>query len=543
MKLKKIISLGLLVVMTMSALAACGKTENSESQSQVSAEVSSTSTESQKTTESQESTAASEEASNAVTFPLKETMTFTGFSQMNSTYKLSESPVLQKTLEDANLAFELIEVTNAEVKEKGNLLMASGEYPDMLLKGNLSCDTLGMEEGILIPLEDLIREHAPNLTAVLDERGEAAWKELQAADGHIYSMPRITNPAIKDSGVLWINKRWLDNLGLQEPHSFEELYKVLKAFKEQDANGNGDPNDEIPLTWYDKGIQNFLYWSEYANICNVYIAEMDGQHVFFPATEEYRDQFLAYYAKCYEEGLLDPLCFTQTLDQMKATGASGDVYGVFNMSRAAAVTGNDNERWADYVALELTDCVLPLTSGLAKNGLAITDKCENPEVLVAWADYFYSEEGSIVSQIGIEGVNHIVHEDGTWSYINLDTMPQASFAIHGACPAPTLVGDVSLREKADPMTPTLYASIAKEELYDAYGEVVPFVIYTEEENKRIGDIQADVKSLVTTYRAEVITGIKSLDDTWDEYCATLESMGAKEYEKIYQEAFARTYQK
>ena len=46
----------------------------------------------------------------------------------------------------------------------------------------------------------------------------------------------------------WINKRWMDNLGLQEPKSLDELYEVLKAFKEEDANGNGDPNDEIPLT-------------------------------------------------------------------------------------------------------------------------------------------------------------------------------------------------------------------------------------------------------------------------------------------------------
>jgi len=541
MKLKKLISLGLLVVMTMSTLAACGKTENSESQSQVSAEVSSTSTESQKTTESQESTAASEEASNAVTFPLKETMTFTGFSQMNKTYKVSESPALQKVLEDANMVFELIEVPNTEVKEKGNLLMASGEYPDMLFKSNLKCDQLGMEEGILIPLEDLIREHAPNLTALLDEKGETAWKALQAADGHIYSMPQISNPAIVDSAILWINKSWLDNLGLQEPHSFEELYNVMKDFKEKDANGNGDPNDEIPLTWYDKGIQCFLYFSEYAKIHNIYMAEMDGQHVFYPATEEYRDQFLAYYAKCYEEGILDPLCFTQTVDQMNATGASGDVYGVILTNRPANVVGQD--RWADYVPLELTDCVLPLTSGLTKNGLAITDKCKNPEVLVAWADYFYSEEGAILSTLGLEGVNHIMHEDGTWSFINLDSMPQAAFAIQGSCAAPVLIGDINMREKADPMTSTLYATIEKEELYRAYGEVVPTVIYTEEETKRIKDIQADIKPLMTTYRAEVITGIKSLDDTWDEYCATLEAMGAKEYEKIYQEAFARTYQK
>ena len=32
------------------------------------------------------------------------------------------------------------------------------------------------------------------------------------------------------------------------PTTTEELREVLRAFKEQDANGNGDPNDEIPLS-------------------------------------------------------------------------------------------------------------------------------------------------------------------------------------------------------------------------------------------------------------------------------------------------------
>ena len=41
----------------------------------------------------------------------------------------------------------------------------------------------------------------------------------------------------------WINQTWLDNLGLEMPTTPEELYTVLKAFKEQDANGNGDPGD------------------------------------------------------------------------------------------------------------------------------------------------------------------------------------------------------------------------------------------------------------------------------------------------------------
>ena len=44
-----------------------------------------------------------------------------------------------------------------------------------------------------------------------------------------------------------INQGWLDNLGLDTPSTIDELKKVLIAFRDNDANGNGDPNDELPF--------------------------------------------------------------------------------------------------------------------------------------------------------------------------------------------------------------------------------------------------------------------------------------------------------
>ena len=61
----------------------------------------------------------------------------------------------------------------------------------------------------------------------------------------------------------YIRKTWLDALGLEIPTTVEEYHNVLKAFKEQDANGNGDPNDEIPYSCRNKGdsIWNATYGS------------------------------------------------------------------------------------------------------------------------------------------------------------------------------------------------------------------------------------------------------------------------------------------
>lgn len=44
----------------------------------------------------------------------------------------------------------------------------------------------------------------------------------------------------------YINTKWLENLGLEMPTTLEEPHSVLVAFKEQDANGNGDPTTKSP---------------------------------------------------------------------------------------------------------------------------------------------------------------------------------------------------------------------------------------------------------------------------------------------------------
>ena len=49
----------------------------------------------------------------------------------------------------------------------------------------------------------------------------------------------------------------LDHLGLDMPTTTDEFVEVLRAFKDNDANGNGNPNDEIPLAF------KFTDWGAY----------------------------------------------------------------------------------------------------------------------------------------------------------------------------------------------------------------------------------------------------------------------------------------
>ena len=70
-------------------------------------------------------------------------------------------------------------------------------------------------------------------------------------------------------------------LGLSEPKNLDEFHEVLTAFKEQDANGNGDPNDEIPLSVPDgmSYLRNYLPYFGYNLDSDTWLAIQDGKLV------------------------------------------------------------------------------------------------------------------------------------------------------------------------------------------------------------------------------------------------------------------------
>lgn len=529
---KKLAALLLATVMCTSALAGCGNSESGSSKSTGSNSV-------VQTTGSEETKdAATEEAtSKEITFPLEETIEFTAFAGMNGEVGLDETLSVKTAMERANINIVFNNVLSSDMTEKQNLLLNSGDYPDFFIKSNIDSEKYGMQ-GVLIPLEDLIREYAPNLTAALDAR--EGWDYITAADGHIYALPELG--AIKPvNPTLWINKKWMDNLGLKEPTSYEELYEVLKAFKEQDANGNGDPDDEIPMHC-DVVVPPFMLlgYEDYTYDPNTNLAVIDGELTYVPTHESYKE-LLAYINKLFIEGLLDKNTFTQGHEQASAVGQSGDVLGCFFEAASYLVVGRDNDD--DYIALTPFHDTLPLSNAVSPNTLAITDKCENPEVLIAWADYFYSEEGAMLAWMGVEGETYQWNNDGTWEWIlgkgygdDISTI-RSGQTMQGAFNHPSLrpAAWLDMSPEIDPDEVYLQKERGKAAEHGAYA--LPAMSYTEEEKEELAYVSADISSYVGTYRAQVAVGEINLEETWDDYVKTLKQMGLDSMMEIYNRAY------
>lgn len=78
-------------------------------------------------------------------------------------------------------------------------------------------------------------------------------------DGHIYSCPQLNKTEGNLIHHYWINKTWLDNLGLEAPTTVDELYDVLVAFRDNDPNGNGQ-KDEIPYCVVGKDYPHRMFY-------------------------------------------------------------------------------------------------------------------------------------------------------------------------------------------------------------------------------------------------------------------------------------------
>jgi len=162
---------------------------------------------------------------------------------------------------NVDLSFELIPFENRA--EKLSLILSSGEYPDIFLTAGTMTDAMvskyGVEEGMFLPLGDLIEKYGKFTKQVFEEYPGTQDRYTQP-DGNIYSLPEVNECYhCKLATKAWINEQWLKNLGLEKPATLDEFRKVLEAFRDQDANGNGDATDEIPFAgdyqdgWFTNG--------------------------------------------------------------------------------------------------------------------------------------------------------------------------------------------------------------------------------------------------------------------------------------------------
>jgi len=434
--------------------------------------------------------------------------------------------------------------------EQKAILLASGELPEVIIGSNTFDDTdIINNSSMFLDLTDLIKNYMPNLTKAM-ETIPTLRSVSTFLDGKIYSLPKNLPCRPKTCNQPIINKKWLDNLGLKEPSNIDELYEVLKAFKEKDANGNGDPNDEFPICGA-KGLNmDLLNPFGITDLNGTHMMIMDdGSLVYYPISQQYKEG-IKWLHKLYTEGIIDPESFTQdaTMQDGKRKNDAVSLVGFDYAWTPDALFG----KWSgEYIALA------PIAgpdgkryaggdengvSSILRNEAEITTFCQNPEIAARWLDQFYDGEASIQNFWGAIGTVITKNSDGTYT---LNNPPEGTSA-------DAWYWDQSLRdfgpkyispdfEKLIKLSPEsgdgLKQNLSK--LGEPYITTpYPKVMYTTEENEQLATLLTDINSYVDTTRAEWVTN-GGIDQGWDAYIAQLKAMGLDDLIKIYTDAYSR----
>ncbi len=203
------------------------------------------------------------------------------------------------------------------------LRIAAGELPDVFMPwGGIEGELI--DNGAVADLTALVREEMPvyynNVPAEI-------WdfiKSLSPDGRSIYVLPAVQFTPL--GGM--IRGDWLDRLGLPVPTTVDEYVTVLRAFRDQDANGDGDPNNEIPTSGREGG-----RWMDHL-FAPFGIAMVEGFPQFdiydgklqYSAVQPAMRSAIEWMRGLYAEGLLDPETFINT-NQVWMGKITGDLIG------------------------------------------------------------------------------------------------------------------------------------------------------------------------------------------------------------------------
>lgn len=456
-----------------------------------------------------------------------------------------------------------------------NLAMTTGDLPDIIApSGKLSMSQLQqyVDDGYVLALSDYA-DLMPNLYEVFAEY-PAYQKYLTLSDGNIYGLTKLEVNDIGRVDRVFINHNWLENVGMECPTSVDELYDVLCAFRDLDANGNGDPTDEIPFDYvatnYDDDHMLLSAFGLNTNDSN-YILTDDGSGkvVFGNTSEQYKD-FLKYMKKLYNEGLINSECYVATTDERKEHVAN-DTAGFFAASAPFAWAGvnvayDANFFWVGgLTSADNAVATVPM-SNIASNKIRIFANAdtEYPEAVARFLDYWYTLEGEIAFQRGWEGItmeytyNETLQGDIADLYCPDGFSSTNDYKVNEAL----VVGPFDLCSRANGTAYRLIMDASEDVLWSDAAlnergwavlverglrrdgvmeeDIFPALVYTAEEENERTSLYNDLTTYIASQRAEFITNSDvDIDAAWDTYVAQLEAMGLSRAMEIEQAAYDR----
>jgi putative aldouronate transport system substrate-binding protein len=514
------------------------------------------------------------------------TATISVFAQQGTGQDLATNAFTKQLEKKYNIKFKWETTTqdSSVAPEKRQIMMASGDYPDMFLLipwvdqfNQVDVEKLA-KQGVALPLNDLIKKYAPHIQKVIDTNAD--YKAMVTSpDGKIYGLPQLAETLhIQYPSKLWIDTAWLKKLNLQMPKTTEDMTKVLEAFKNDDPNGDGK-KDEIPLsgdshdTLIPYFMNAFIYDPQNPDKGIQSTTVLNHGKVDIQADKAGWRDGLRYIKSLWDAGLIDKGAFTQN---PAALSQEGNNSGPVVLGSASALhpyifvnpgakdgrdkqydavpplTGPDGADYATYAYGSVPGATFLLTNKASKN---------DQVAAIKMMDYLFTTEGQLDGNAGPEGKGWTKPAAGDKA-LDPNTKPaykilQQSTDAANADEWGALSqynNDTQFRdeqvEPTDIYDPSGYERrlFQATQLYKGHEEksaIFPTWAVWPDPNQatQVATQQTNIDNYVTQNALAFITGSKSLDKDWDSYVKGFQGLGLSDYLKTLQNAYDKSLKK
>lgn len=448
-----------------------------------------------------------------------------------------------KVLENANIELDMEMIDNSAYSDVVRPRLAAGvDLPDIVRLPSADSDMSYANSGLFIDLADYYETLGYNI-----KNHFAMFPTLKGSlttpDGGMYYVPTLT-PAEANMRLVMVNRGFCEQLGMkpEDITTLDEFTEYARKVKDADLNGNGDTTDEVPIFIRSGMIGLFrMYFGIDAE--GWYMNE--GGKVICTAIDDRYKDFLTWAYDAYADGLIYSEYASANYDTQAALYSTNQTGSIIHfISNCTDYSQDINPDWKFNVDEPI---MVPLAisgpnsgkvcwgrSVYGGGGFGITSYCDDPETCFAFLDYLFSEEVGVLTWYGIEGVDYnIVNGDYEFTDVYYDNKDNYLTVMGYNC-------------MALPNAYQLYGSKQCNQVRAAIDEFAQYVVNpsigysykNDDENEIINAYSADLNTYFDEQQTAFIMGTRSLDE-WDDYVATVKSMGVDEMIAVNQAAVDR----
>jgi putative aldouronate transport system substrate-binding protein len=338
---------------------------------------------------------------------------------LTSTTMPWDTPVGKKIIELTGVKVEVEYLVGADARQKASIMIASGDYPDLINPGEATGDYIAA--GALIPLDEYIEKFGTNIKKVY-RQSELNLLKMQYGKTYYVSGTRAGEDPLYPSAGFNLAIDVLKDANWPKVTSLTQYVNIIRDYVKKNAEYNGKPSigftmpaEAVRMSGLQYGAARFV--GGYPNDGPAYIDQktLECKTIM---TAPYAKDFTQVLNEMWNEGLIDKEMFMQTNDQYLAKISSGRVVGFYDQRWAYADAINALEKQnlqgrvpvAFPVLLDAVekDYYRGPRAFVTQTGIAISRKCKDPEFAFKFLDRMAAEDIGKLTKWGIEGEDYSV---------------------------------------------------------------------------------------------------------------------------------------